>query len=73
MINRNALKGKIVENGMTQEAVAKAIGMSPATFNRRMRDGAFGTDEAEKMIDILNIDNPSYIFFNQEVSSEVTN
>lgn len=68
MINRNALKGKIAENGMTQEAVAKAIGMSPATFNRRMRDGVFGTDEAERMITLLKIDNPSYIFFNQVVT-----
>ena len=68
MINRNALRGKIAENGMTQETVAKAIGMSPATFTRRMKDGVFGTDEAEKMISILKIDNPSYIFFNQEVT-----
>lgn len=68
MINRNALKGKIAENGMTQESVAKAIGMSSATFTRRMKEGVFGTDEAEKMIDLLKIDNPSYIFFNQEVT-----
>ena len=58
---------------MTQEQLASALGMSPGTFIRKMKNGTFGTDEAQKMIDWLHIADPVSIFFAKEVNSEVTN
>ncbi len=63
MINANLIRGKIVENGMTQAEVATRIGMSPKTFSLKMSSGKFGLDEVEKMIQLLNIDKPERYFF----------
>lgn len=63
MLDRNALRAEIVRNGKTQKEVAAIIGISEKTFITRMKRGVFGTDEAEKMISALNIQNPQAIFF----------
>lgn len=68
MVNTNSLKGIIVSRGLTQQDVAKQLGMSPKTFYSRMKKGIFGSDEIEQMIDFLEIDNPSNIFFAKEVT-----
>lgn len=68
MIDKNKLKAAWVEKGLTQRDVANKIGISEVTFSRRMRAGAFGTDEAEKMIKLLSISNPSEIFFAEKVT-----
>lgn len=63
MLNRNALKGEIVRNGLTQKEVAEKIGMSEKTFITKMKNGTFGIDDCDKMIDILGIKKPTEIFF----------
>lgn len=63
MIDTNALKGIIVSNGMTQQDVAKHLGINPKTFYLKMKKGVFGSDEMEYMIDLLGIKNPCDIFF----------
>ena len=63
MLDRNALKAEMVRNGMTQKDVAKAIGISEKTFISRMKNGDFRFDEAQVMVDLLRIKNPSAIFF----------
>lgn len=63
MIDTNALKGIIVAQGMTQETVAKHIGINPKTFYAKMKKGVFGSDEMEAMIDLLSIEDPVRIFF----------
>ena len=63
MVAVNKLRSIIVERGMTQGQVAKELGMAEKTFYNKMRKGVFGTDEAEKMISLLKIDNPVEIFF----------
>lgn len=63
MVDINRLKSVFVLNGKTQEDVAKHLGMSTKTFYLRMKNGVFGSDEIEKMIDYLNIDDPMAIFF----------
>ncbi len=63
MVDVNRLKSVIVLNGRTQEEVAKYLKMSPKTFYSRMKKGVFGSDEIEKMIDYLNIEEPMPIFF----------
>ena len=62
-MNILALKGKIVERGMTQQQLAKELGITPKTLYTKMKKGVFGTDEVEKMIKILKIENPMEIFF----------
>lgn len=68
MVDTNRLKGLIVQNQKTQEDVARHIGITPKTFYLKMKKGIFGTDEVEKMINYLNIDDPVSIFFAKSVS-----
>ena len=63
MIDTNALKGAIVTKGLTQEEVAKKIGIQPQTFYRKMDRGIFLSNEIEFMIDLLDIQDPVAIFF----------
>jgi len=65
-MNRKELKGRIVAKGMTHAEVASAIGMSLSTFGRKMKKGTFGLDEADKLIEVLEIKNPGEIFFNRK-------
>ena len=66
MINTNKLKGLITEKGYSQKSIAKAIGIVPKTFYVKMKRGVFGSDEIEKMIFLLDIDDPASIFFAKE-------
>ena len=68
MIRVDKLRGVIVENGYTQQDVAKMIGITPKTFYEKMKNGVFGSDEIQIMIDNLQIQNPMDIFFAQEVT-----
>ena len=63
MIKVDKLRGIIAENRMTQQDVAKAIGITPKTFYEKMKNGVFGSDEIEIMIDLLKIEDPASIFF----------
>lgn len=72
MVDTNALKGIIVAQGLTQQDVAKRIGITPKTFYGKMQKGVFGSDEIEIMIEMLNIKNPCAIFFAKNVTCEVT-
>lgn len=63
MIKVNELKGRMVANGYTQETLAKAIGVSAKTLNNKLKKGVFGSDEIERLIKVLGIENPSKIFF----------
>lgn len=66
MIRTDKLKGIIVENGYSQCDVAKMIGITPKTFYDKMKNGVFGSDEIQVMIDRLHIDDPVSIFFATE-------
>ena len=68
LINANLIRAKIVEKGMTQEQVAKEMGISAKTFSQKMKSGRFGLHEAEKMIEILKIEDPDKYFFTCKVS-----
>ena len=68
MIAVNKLRGIIAEQGMTQKEVAGRLGISQKTFYNKMKKGVFGTDEEEKMVGILSIDNPAEIFFANRVT-----
>ena len=66
MIDTNKLRGIMAERNKTQADVAKAIGISTRTFATRMKKGVFGSDEIEVMVDFLDIDQPSSVFFVQK-------
>lgn len=63
MIKVDELRGIIAKNGYSQAAVAKEIGITSKTFYEKMARGVFGSDEIEKMIKLLHIDDPSAVFF----------
>lgn len=66
MIDTNKLRGIMAERNKTQADVANAIGISTRTFATRMKKGVFGSDEIEVMVDFLDIDQPSSVFFVQK-------
>ena len=67
MIKTNELRGIIAKNGLSQSDVAIKIGITPKTFYEKMKNGVFGSDEIQIMIDNLNIENPMDIFFAKKV------
>ena len=58
MVETNKLRGIIAERGMSQRQVARQLGMTEKTFYSKMKTGVFGTDEVEKMINLLSIKYP---------------
>ena len=66
MIKTDELRGIIAKNGLSQTDVAKMIGVTPKTFYEKMKNGVFGSDEIQVMIDELHIDDPMAIFFAKE-------
>ena len=68
MLDRNALKGIIVTEGLSQRKVASELGMTPETFYRKMKAGVFGSDEIERMISLLHIQDPVATFFANPVN-----
>lgn len=66
MIKTDELRGIIAKNGLSQTDVAKMIGITPKTFYEKMKNGVFGSDEIQIMIDELHIDEPMSIFFVHE-------
>lgn len=66
MIKTDELRGIIAKNGLSQTDVAKMIGITPKTFYEKMKNGVFGSDEIQIMIDELHIDEHMSIFFAHE-------
>ena len=66
MIKTDDLRGIIAKNGLSQTDVAKMIGVTPKTYYEKMKNGVFGSDEIQIMIDELHIENPMPIFFAKE-------
>ncbi len=68
MIDIKLLRAEMARNGCSQKELAEKIGMRPATIARRMKKAVFLTDEVEKIIDVLNIQNPMEVFFAQKTT-----
>ncbi|MDM8295070.1 DUF739 domain-containing protein [Enterocloster aldenensis] len=66
MIRTDELRGIIAKNGYSQSDIAVKIGITPKTFYEKMKNGVFGSDEIQTMIDELHIDDPMPIFFAKE-------
>jgi DNA-binding XRE family transcriptional regulator len=63
LIRTDELRGIIAKNGLSQSDVASVIGITPKTFYEKMKNGVFGSNEIQIMIDELHIENPMAIFF----------
>lgn len=58
-MNARKLAAMLVENGLTQKEAAKQIGLSANSFSARMvGKRPFNTTEAQKLCELLNIENP---------------
>jgi transcriptional regulator with XRE-family HTH domain len=68
MLNANELRAAIVRRGYTQKRLAEEIGMSEPSLYRKIKNGTFGLNEANKIIEVLKIDKPEEIFFAKEVT-----
>ena len=68
MINIDKLNGKIAENRLTREKLAKAMGISTRGLSLKLKKGVFSNVEIEKLVKILKIDNPIEIFFDDFMS-----
>lgn len=64
-MDSNKLRGIIAERGTSQRKVAQQLGMTEKTFYTKMKKGVFGTDEVQRMIEILRIENPVDIFLRE--------
>lgn len=73
MILTHELKGLIAKRGLSQCKMAKILGISAKTFYEKMKIGRFNSDEIQRMIQILDIENPLEIFFAKEVTCKDTN
>ena len=68
MIDTDALRGIIAKNGFSQRTVAKKLGITDKTFYSKMNKRKFDSDEMIAMVEILEIENPTAIFFAKDVT-----
>ena len=64
MFKENELKAQMARKGVTQEELAKALGLNASTLWRKLKaDGNFTRNEIGIIMDYLEIDDPNSIFF----------
>ena len=63
MVDLAKLRGLIAERETSQRKVANEMHMAEKTFYGKMKTGNFLLSEAEKLIDILEIEDPAALFF----------
>ena len=66
------LKGIITARGKTQKEVAELLGIAPKTFSFKLNNNEFGPKEVDALIDILDIKDPMWIFFDRKVTLKDT-
>ena len=55
-MNTSKLRGKILENGMTQDELAKRISVDRSTLSRRLKTGeSFTIGEVNRITSVLNL------------------
>lgn len=69
MFNKKAFQLAVVSADMTYEDVAKAIGINVSTLYRKAHGKSeFTRSEIQKICDVLKIDSPMDIFFDNELT-----
>lgn len=56
------LRAEIARAGKTQDWLAKKLGITPPALSKKIREGRFGVDEAERITELLGIRDPGEIF-----------
>lgn len=72
MLNVPKFKAAMALKGYTQKKLAEILGISEKTFSERIKSKRFGTEEIEKLIPVLEINEPMSIFFDGLVTLKVT-
>lgn len=72
MVDVASLRAEMARYQITQQELADYIGISRRTLSNKLKKGIFGSDEIEKIIEILKIDDPTSIFFAPPVTFKVT-
>ena len=64
------LKGRIVENGLTMEAVADKLGIDRTTLSRKLSEDTVKVSEARKLIELLKLtpEDAFAIFFTENIA-----
>lgn len=68
MIRTDLLRGLIAQRGTSQRKVAHVLGITEKTFYQKMKKGIFSSDEILGMMELLEITEPTEIFFTKEVA-----
>lgn len=69
MFNRRKLQAQMVLKGMKASEVAEKMGIDSSTFYRKMgNNGDFSRAEIQKIVEILEIEEPMDIFFAPELA-----
>lgn len=69
MFDKTRFKAQIVLAGITSKELAEKLGINESTLYRKInKDGNFTRDEINKLIEILNIENPQEIFFAEKLA-----
>lgn len=63
MIRTDKLAGLMAEKSYSKTAMAKALGITPNTFRRKLAKGVFDSNEISVMMELLDIEDPTPVFF----------
>lgn len=63
MVDVNKLRGAIIAKGYGIEEFAQVAGFTKSQWNYRMKTKVFDSDDIERIMSKLDIDNPTEIFF----------
>lgn len=69
MFDRKRLQAQMVLKGETAKSLSEKLEINESTFYRKCsNDGDFSRSEINKIIDILDIEDPAVIFFANELA-----
>lgn len=69
MFRENELKAQMARKGVSQEELAKALGINVTTLWRKIKaDGNFTRNEISAIIDYLELEDPDSIFFAKKLA-----
>lgn len=69
MFDKNRFRAQLALRGMTLRELAASLHINESTLYRKINaDGDFSRDEINRMIEILNIEDPMGIFFTTELA-----
>lgn len=68
LVNVNKIRGLMAENNISYDNLASELGITRNTFAKRLKNGTLTLDDAEKMIVLLKIDDPTGIFFGNDIT-----